>query len=94
MLTALGEPCGLPVPLSKLCELEPSSEAQVSISRLEGTDKFYALLECFYGPLFKDEHLGLFTLLSAVSEQVEFLRIRRPEGIWTVDEIVEAVLYG
>jgi hypothetical protein len=93
-LTAPGEPCRLPVPLLKLCILEPSSEGQVSISRLEGAEKFYALLECLYGPLFKNEHPGLFTLLSAVSEQVEFLRIRRPEGIWTVDEIVEAVLNG
>jgi hypothetical protein len=93
-LTAPGEPCRVPVPLLKLCIIEPSSNGQMYISQVEGADKFNALMDCIYGPLFKDDHPGLFKLLSATCEQVEFFRICRPEGIWTVDEIVKAVLDG
>lgn len=62
--------------------------------RLAGADKFAALQECIYGPLFPEEHPGLFAITTAVVEQVEVIRIMRPATRWSVNEVAEIILNG
>ncbi|HEX9022751.1 MAG TPA: hypothetical protein VF799_02825 [Geobacteraceae bacterium] len=93
-LTLRGAPCPDPVPLRRLCMLEPCEGGDVRALRLEGVDKLDALMDSVYGPLFPEEHPGLFTLFSSVAAQADIFRIQRPVGLWTVDEIVRAVLDG
>lgn len=93
-LTAPGEPCLTPVPLRKLCILESSSHSGIRIARPEGAHKLNILTECIYGPLFREDHPGLFALFSTTAKQADIFRIQRPEGRWTVDEVVKAVLDG
>lgn len=91
-LAAPGEPCQGGTPLRKLCILEPGTGEHLSVSRLIGADKFNALMECIYGPLFEEEHPGLFPLFNSVAEQTEIFRIRRPASRWTVDEVIKVIL--
>lgn len=93
-LSAPGEPCRGPAPLHKIYILEPGTGENLSLSCLKGTDKFDALLECVYGPLFREEHPGLFTLFSSAAEQADMFRIRRPASHWTVDEVVREIVDG
>jgi hypothetical protein len=93
-VTAPGGHYPAPAPLRKLCILESCFGDEIRISRLNGADKLNAMMDCVYGPLFREEHPGLFTLFSATVEQADILRIQRPEGRWTMDGIVKAVLNG
>jgi hypothetical protein len=93
-LIAPGEHCRVPAPLRKICILEPCYGSEIRIFKLKGADKLDALMGCVYGPLFSEEHPGLFTLFSATVEQADILRIQRPEGCWTVNGIVKAALNG
>ncbi|MCM2357371.1 MAG: hypothetical protein NDI77_04430 [Geobacteraceae bacterium] len=81
-------------PLRKICILEPGTGESVEATRISGTDKLDALLECVYGPLFQEEHPGLFPLLAATAEQADIFRIRRPGNRWSLDEVVSAILDG
>lgn len=91
-VTTTGRVCA--VPLQRLCILEACSGSAIQISHLQGADKLHALMACVYGPLFQEEHPGLFALFTAVAEQSDLVRIQRPADRWTVDEIVEAVRNG
>ncbi len=91
-VSAAGE--ARPVPLQRLCILEHASGSTLKISRPQGADKLHALMGCVYGPLFQEEHSGLFALFSAVAEQADIIRIQRPVGRWSVDEVIEAVRNG
>jgi hypothetical protein len=93
-LIAPGEHCPAPAPLRKLCILDPCSGDVIKMSRMKGTDKLDALMDCVYGPLFREEHPDLFALFSTTVEQADIFHIQRPEGRWTVNEIVQAVLNG
>jgi hypothetical protein len=83
-----------PVPLKTIYLLDSHAGGELSITPLAGADKFSTLQECIYGPLFPEEHPGLFPLLSAVTAQVEIVRIDRPKGRWSANEIAERILYG
>ena len=61
------------------------------MNSLVGTAKFAALQECLYGPIFSFEHPGLFPILSAFMNQVKLIELTRPDGKWTVDEVVEVI---
>lgn len=92
-VTTTGRVCA--VPLQKLCILEPTAGSALRISRPQGAaDKLHTLTECVYGSLFQEEHPGLFALFSAVAEQADLVRIQRPAGRWTVDEVVKMVRNG
>lgn len=80
------------LPLRKLCLLETGAEDAVSIKRLTGAGKLNTLLECTYGPLFREEHPGLFRFFAAMVDRVEMFLIRRPGNRWSVAEVVSAVL--
>jgi hypothetical protein len=62
------------------------------VTRLRGAEKFVALQDCFYGPLFEADHPGLFALLAAAVARVEVCRIERPADRWSIDEVIDAVL--
>jgi hypothetical protein len=83
-----------PAPLRKIFVIEPSPEEDLSVLRLSGTEKFNALLECLYGPIFQEEHPGLFSIFSAAVRQADVFRIRRPEHRWSVREVVKVILEG
>lgn len=74
--------------------LECNGVEQLHVSSLTGSDKFAALQDCVYGPMLPDEHPGQFRLFSAAVEQMAVHRIMRPEGRWTVDEVIKVILYG
>mgnify|MGYP001019053956 CR=1 FL=1 len=91
-VSAAGGTCA--VPLKRICILEVGVGSTLHISRLQGADKLHALMGCVYGPLFQEEHPDLFTLFSTVAKQTDIVRIQRPAGRWTVDELIEAVRNG
>lgn len=93
---AVTAPIGVagPLPLRAIYLLERNSVVQLSVSSLTGASKFAALQDCVYGPMLPGEHPGQFRLFSAAAEQVAVHRIIRPEGRWTVDEVVEVILDG
>jgi hypothetical protein len=93
-LSLPGEPCRNPAPLKKLYILQPAACEDVTLLRLNGSDKLEALLSCVYGPLLPEEHPGLFPLLSFAARHTDIYRIQRPENHWTVDEIVKRILNG
>ena len=74
--------------------LECNGVEQLHVSSLTGSDKFAALQECVYGPMLPDEHPGQFRLFSSAAEQMAVHRIIRPEGRWTVDEVIKVILDG
>lgn len=83
-----------PLPLRAIYHLAAPAGDRLAVTRLEGAGKFAVLQECIYGPLFPDEHHGLFGLVSEVVRQVELVQITRPVDRWSLDEIVEAILHG
>lgn len=92
------------VPVHSIMEIEPaplkaiyllnnhSCDHKLTKKPLLGAEKFAALQECIYGPQFPDEHSNMFSLSIAVTEQVEILRIERPNKGWSVSEVVGAIL--
>lgn len=82
------------VPLKTIYLLSTHSGGELATTPLNGIEKFSVLQECLYGPLFPEEHHGLFTLLSAVASQVDMIRMERPEGKWSANEVAEAILHG
>lgn len=83
--------CTEPATLRRLYLLDVHHDDNLHISCLTGMDKFEALQDCIHGPFFQAEHTGAFPLFSATA-QVDVFRIKRPEGRWTVDEVVEVIL--
>lgn len=67
--------------------------ADVRVCELTGVEKFAAVQECVYGPLLPEEHPGQFPFFVAVTDQVAMYRIERPAGHWTVNDIVERILW-
>ncbi len=82
------------LPLRAIYHLIAPAGDRMAVTRLEGAGKFAALQECIYGPLFPEEHHGLFSLVSEVVRQVELVQITRPVDRWSLDEVVEAILHG
>jgi hypothetical protein len=64
----------------------------VVVTEVSGGDKFHALQECIYGPMFTEEHPALFPFMSTVVAAVPFFRLERPAGRWSVSEVANAVL--
>jgi hypothetical protein len=64
----------------------------VVVTEASGGDKFHALQECMYGPMFTEEHPALFPLMSTVVAAVPFFRLERPAGRWSVGEVADAIL--
>ncbi len=82
------------VPLKTIYLLDSHAGDGLNFTQLDGVAKFSALQECIYGPLFPEEHHGLFSLVSAVATQVGIVRIDRPKGRWSANEIAERILHG
>jgi hypothetical protein len=80
------------VPLKKIVILSSNSGKSLMVNSLCGAAKFAALQECIYGPLFPEEHHGLFPLLSSLSSQVEIVSIVRPALKWSAKEVAEVIL--
>ena len=74
--------------------LNSSPKSGVTLQSLSGADKFSALQECIYGPLFPEEHPEQFGLLAEISNQVRIFRLDRPSSGWSAPEVAEAILNG
>jgi hypothetical protein len=83
-----------PTRLYALYLLSKSLVENVKLTALNGSDKFAALQECIYGPLFSEEHPGQFGLFAAICNQVEMFRLERPESRWSADEVAELIAHG
>ena len=64
----------------------------VVVTRADGGDKFRALQECVYGPMFTEEHPALFPLMSTVVNTVPFFWLERPARRWSIGEVGDAIL--
>lgn len=82
------------VPLRALTLLQTHSGDDVRVNVLRGVERFAALQDCVYGPLLPEEHPGRFALFAKVAEQAAIVRIERPAGRWSVEEVVEAIRHG
>lgn len=83
-----------PVPLKAVYLLERYHGAALKQEALGSAHKFAALQECLYGPLFPEEHTGIFTTVAQLASQVDMIRLRRPAKGWSVNEVMEAILNG
>jgi hypothetical protein len=72
--------------------LRLSGGDDVVVTQANGGDKFRALQECMYGPMFAEEHPALFPLMSTVVETVPFFWLERPGGRWSVGEVGDEIL--
>lgn len=84
----------VPVPLKKVYLINSHQGEGLIITHLAGTEKFAALQECIYGPLFPEEHPGIFSVLSALISQVDIFRLQRPIRGCSVKMVVEAIMHG
>jgi len=80
--------------LRALYVLRLSPGDDVVVRRLGGSEKFRALQECMYGPMFAEEHPALFPLLATVVTAVPFFCLERPAARWSVTEVTRAILGG
>ena len=78
--------------LAALYVLRLSRGDDVVVTQASGGDKFHALQECMYGPMFAEEHPALFPLMSTVVAAVPFFWLERPAGRWSVGEVADAIL--
>jgi len=78
--------------LAALHVLRLSHGDDVVLTEASGGDKFDALQECMYGPMFTEEHPALFPLMSTVVAAVPFFRLERPAGRWSAGEVADAIL--
>lgn len=83
-----------PVRLESIYLLERHHGAGLKLEQLSGARKFAVLQECIYGPLFPEEHTGVFATMTTLASQVDMIRLRRPAKGWSVDEVVESILRG
>lgn len=84
----------LPIPLKTVYVLERHHGDTLKQEVLGGLTKFTALQDCIYGPLFPEEHSGIFAVITTLAAQVELIRLKRPAKGWSVNEVVEAILNG
>jgi hypothetical protein len=61
-------------------------------SPTDGRAQFAELLRCVYGPLLPGEAAAMFPDLALIARSAPLWRIRRPEGRWTVPQIVSDIL--
>jgi hypothetical protein len=80
--------------LRALYVLRLSFGDDVVVTQLGGSEKFRALQECMYGPMFAEEHPALFPLLTTVVTAVPFFCLERPATRWSVSEVTRAILGG
>ena len=78
--------------LRALYILRLSDGDDVVATQANGGDKFHALQECMYGPMFAEEHPALFPLMSTVVNTVPVFWLERPAGRWSVGEVGDAIL--
>jgi hypothetical protein len=78
--------------LRALYILRLSRGDDVVVTRADGGDKFRALQECVYGPMFTEEHPALFPLMSTVVNTVPFFWLERPARRWSIGEVGDAIL--
>jgi hypothetical protein len=78
--------------LRALYKLRLSRGDDVVVTQVNGGDKFHALQECIYGPMFAEEHPALFSLMSTVVAAVPFFWLERPAGRWSIGEVADAIL--
>lgn len=90
----LGQSTTMPVPLKRIVILSPDGGDQVRTEDVFGTDKFAAVQECVYGPVFPAEHRAYFQIFAALGQQVSVLRISRPRHRWSLDQVVEMTGHG
>lgn len=83
-----------PAPVHAIYLLRKGTAKDLCVTMLKGADKFNALQECIYGPLFPEEHSPRFDLLAAIVNQAKIYRLERPESHWSVDEIAEVICRG
>jgi hypothetical protein len=83
-----------PVQLKELYLLGRHSGKGLKITHLTGANKFSEQQKAIYGPLFPEEHPGMFSFISALAEQVETIRLERPIYGCSVSKVTEAILHG
>jgi hypothetical protein len=77
--------------LRALFVLRLSGSEDVTVTWVGGGDKFRALQECLYGPVFAEDHPALFSLMAMVTT-VPFCFLDRPAGRWSVSEVSREIL--
>jgi hypothetical protein len=81
-----------PGKLAGLCVLQIRPGPKLRTRVLSGSEKFEALQNCFYGPLFAEEHPAMFPLCRAVVGQVDIRLIERPAERWSLPAVSDIVL--
>lgn len=90
---APGDSMTVPVALKKIYLISRHAGEELIVTPLAGFEKFAALQECIYGPQFTEEMPGLFSLVTALTQQVDVFGLQRPAHGCSVNKVVEAILH-
>lgn len=90
-LPALVEPRRQARPLHRIVHLERGTQRDIEVERLVGRAKLPILLHGLYGPYLPRELASGAGLVSHALNDVEMIRIIRPDTEWTMDQVVAAI---
>jgi hypothetical protein len=91
---ALGDSMAEPVTLKAIYLISRHSGDGLVVNQLKGIAKFVAMQDCIYGPQLTEELPELFSLLRAVTEQVDITTLQRPIRGCSLNKVMEEVLHG
>ncbi|WP_157215751.1 hypothetical protein [Flavisphingomonas formosensis] len=77
--------------LCRIVHLERGSGAAVQVERVTGRAKLPLLMHSVYGPYLAETVAGRVLLVSRALQDIEMLRIVRPDGDWTMDAVLAAI---
>ena len=79
-------------PLRRIVHLERDRVPTVQVERITGRAKLPLLLHSVYGPYLVETVAARAMLVARALQNVEMLRITRPEGEWTMDTVLAAIV--
>lgn len=80
-----------PALLRRLYILRKSDCSRVILKLLKGHERFEAVQESIYGPMFPEEHPAQFMSIASIMDHVDIYSLERPANIWTANEVSAAL---
>lgn len=81
-------------PLRAIFWLETHPGEGLRVELISGRQKFMGLQDCLYGPLVPDEAARDLVVLTRLAAETPLVRIQRPGGAWTAEQVVDVILNG
>lgn len=88
------DPQSLPLPLRSLYIIEPFYGDKANTRLMKGTERFTAIQNCVYGPLFPGEHTNPLIMFITLVEVFPVYHLYLPISKPNVDEVMKMVVNG